>query len=461
VHTSLAMQVALGYLASHEIQPEADPSNADLVRLGNTTFPRFQKGDGGYVKGDDRGYQVFLDFRGPRSFRTLSLTDILSGHYDTSDITGRIVLIGMTARGIKDYVATPLQDDYLGVELQGQVVNQFLRAAIDGSPPLRVWPGRWKMAWILGWCSLAGLSGLLIRSPWRLAFALTVGAGLLSVAAMFLAWAVAASPVASAVAMAVVMAGCVLATRQDSVARATGLLLNLVYFYYAAFGIVGKLAGDALLEVAAIGFGTAAVLLVVVYLAKRALGQDPDLEAPAQKKPVPSVAFFAGGPTMGYALARGALIGALAGAYAIRSTHGAAWEAEHTLVFHDVFWVMLTCWVVLAPLPDTTWERALLRTAGVMAGCLVVAGLAQVIPGSWMVAIGLLSLLFGILWVRRNYAVFQATISFLIVALIGEAHGDTVVAWAGRRVVDTLIGVTLSLGVYGLTVVLPRRAATR
>jgi adenylate cyclase len=174
VHTSMAMQVALGYLASRGLEVEPDPGNANLVRLGKVTLPRFEQSDGGYVRGDDRGYQVFLDFRGPSAYRTLSLNDILTGRYDPADITGQIVLVGITARSVKDYVVTPLNEQNLGVELHAQVVNQLLRSAMEGAPPLGILPDRWECLILLAWCLVTGLSTYLFRSPWFLTLAVAM-----------------------------------------------------------------------------------------------------------------------------------------------------------------------------------------------------------------------------------------------------------------------------------------------
>ena len=55
---------------------------------------------------------------------------------------------------------------------------------------------------------------------------------------------------------------------------------------------------------------------------------------------------------------------------------------------------------------------------------------------------------------RRNYAVFAAGISFLMIALLGDQQGDFL-AWAGLRVIDTLIGAAIAIAAVYL--ILPEK----
>jgi len=53
-----------------------------------------------------RGYQMLLDFTGPRSSH-LSLLDALAGRITSKDIEGKVVFVGPLAPQLEDYLRTP------------------------------------------------------------------------------------------------------------------------------------------------------------------------------------------------------------------------------------------------------------------------------------------------------------------------------------------------------------------
>jgi len=272
----------------------------------------------------------------------------------------------------------------------------------------------------------------------------TIATGFMSVVAMFIGWATFKEPVLAGVAMAVVMTLTALAARQSGALRSMGMLLNVVYFFYGAFGLLNHLTALKLAELAAIGFGAAVVVLVAAHLLRSMVGRHMPEPAPAPRPEDAGASFFAGGPTMRYALMRGALLGVFMGIYSAGRNQ-------------DVFWVFLTIWVTFLPVAETTRDRAIRRIAGVMVGCLLVAALAQAVPAATMIWVGIGAVLVGMLWVWRNYAVWEASVSFLVIALFGDLHRDRFVDWAGRRIVDTLIGVAIAVIAYQLAVLLPAR----
>src|SRR5690606_2177467 len=73
------------------------------------------------------------------------------------------------------------------------------------------------------------------------------------------------------------------------------------------------------------------------------------------------------GPEVRFGLRRGLLLG----------TALAIYQATED---HNVFWVMLTIFIVLQPGPAATASKALRRSAGTIAGALAVTVLAQVLP---------------------------------------------------------------------------------
>src|SRR4028119_1236156 len=75
---SLAMQLAGRYLEAQGISPKPIEGTKNVWELGKTTFVPFESNDGGYVRAEDNGYQLLLNYRGSsKSFSTVSMTDVL------------------------------------------------------------------------------------------------------------------------------------------------------------------------------------------------------------------------------------------------------------------------------------------------------------------------------------------------------------------------------------------------
>jgi adenylate cyclase len=99
----------------------------------------------------------------------------MSGDIPTDALRGKIVIVGVTAESVRDFMATPLNRNHRPIELQAQFVDQLLRAALDGRRPRAVW-GEWReLAWTFAWCLLGGLIGMRVHSPLRFCLALSAG----------------------------------------------------------------------------------------------------------------------------------------------------------------------------------------------------------------------------------------------------------------------------------------------
>ncbi len=164
-HESFALKLALLYLEGEGISPEPATVNPKYLQLGKGVFRPFEPNDGAYVRADSRGYQILASLRGPiGSFRTASMSDVLSGKVPADFVRSRAVLIGSTATSLKDFqqnayssgVFTPPQQ-IPGVELQAHFLSQILSAALDGRGGINVWPEAAELLWILLW-SWAGAS---------------------------------------------------------------------------------------------------------------------------------------------------------------------------------------------------------------------------------------------------------------------------------------------------------------
>ena len=175
---SLTMQMALLYLNTKGIQMMPVDENKNYFRLGKTVFRPFEKNDGGYVNADAGGYQLLLDFKGPKRFQSYTLGQTLSGQIPSGALRDKIILVGDTAESKMDYFVTPLDFQHRGVEVHAHLLRQLLRAALDGDHPLKVWQ-EWKESiWVFIWCLLGAGIGYSVRSPWR--FVLLTGVCLLA-----------------------------------------------------------------------------------------------------------------------------------------------------------------------------------------------------------------------------------------------------------------------------------------
>ncbi len=171
---SLALRLALIYLRAEEIMPQPDELVPQHIRLGKTTIHPFEPNDGGYVCADARGYQFLLDFKEThRSFPTFSLSNLLSGEINHEAIKDKIVFIGVTAEGVKDFFYTPYShglqtnQQISGIALHACITSQLIRAGLVGNSHIATASEWFERLWILVLSIMGGMMGLRVRSPWR------------------------------------------------------------------------------------------------------------------------------------------------------------------------------------------------------------------------------------------------------------------------------------------------------
>lgn len=205
--TSLSLSLAKAYLADEGISLETDlrdvlrqAEEARLrtpIKLGNTKLPRFFSNSGGYIHADVEGTQILLNFRnGQERFRSLTLGDIKTGNFNPNWIRDRIVIIGMTAPSVKDFITTsaitstkPAAGQVYGVEIQAYAVSQLISAVLDRRPLLNTWSDGWEYLWIAGWGFLGISFARLIKSPYRNLLAVGIAStSLLVVSYWLLMW---------------------------------------------------------------------------------------------------------------------------------------------------------------------------------------------------------------------------------------------------------------------------------
>jgi adenylate cyclase len=175
---AFALRLALLFLAEEGVGAQPDPDDPDQLRLGPTTLRRFGPSDGGYVRADAGGYQIFVDFhRGHSQPRSFSLTALLTGQIPPDEIRNKIVLFGVTAESVPDLFHTPFSSGndtgrmIPGVAVHAHIISQFLGAALEGRRPIVTPSESPEWLWTILWGLLGAGLGVWTRSPWRLALA--------------------------------------------------------------------------------------------------------------------------------------------------------------------------------------------------------------------------------------------------------------------------------------------------
>ncbi len=168
---SLSFMLALLYLEKEGISATSTEDDRQWVQIQNTLFPAFEANEGGYVRADDAGYQVLLNYRGPRStFKIVSFQDVIEGKIPPDLFRDRIVLIGSTAPSLNDYFDTPYSSTLVtapsrisGVEIHANIISQVLSSTLDGRTQIRAWPEPVEWLWIL----VASIAGSVLSWRWR------------------------------------------------------------------------------------------------------------------------------------------------------------------------------------------------------------------------------------------------------------------------------------------------------
>jgi adenylate cyclase len=188
------------YLDAQGVKPEFLPET-QIWTLGQTAFPAFTANDGGYVRADDRGYQLLINYRGAtRTFETVSLRDVLNDKLPADWGRDRIIMIGAVSESLKDNFYTPHSsrlggspETMPGVEIHANFVSQLLSATLDGRSLIQTWSEPIEDLWILAWAAMGAAVAWQMRQTSKFTsqrILLTLGMGGLllgSTAALFVA----------------------------------------------------------------------------------------------------------------------------------------------------------------------------------------------------------------------------------------------------------------------------------
>lgn len=158
---SFAFKLAYLYLNDRKIT--VGQTEDYLVKTGDVVFPIFQGNDGGYIRAEDQGYQVLLNYRSSiQRFQRISIMDVLDNRIPKNLLRGQIVLIGPTSESLKDLFYTPYSSTILtapkrmaGITIHANAISQILSATLDNRPLIKTWSKPQEWLWIFGW-SLIG-----------------------------------------------------------------------------------------------------------------------------------------------------------------------------------------------------------------------------------------------------------------------------------------------------------------
>lgn len=167
-YPSLGLALALAYLKHEKITPEAGPN--DSLKLGKAVFPPLDDDRGPYVKLDDRGYQILLDYGdGARPFHRESVGSLMDNDLSRM-IRDRVVIVGNSLESVKDVFGTPFSTGFstdapdYGMEIHAHLAKQLIDMAQTGEKMLTGLPRLGEDGWILAWAFAGAILGLTIRS---------------------------------------------------------------------------------------------------------------------------------------------------------------------------------------------------------------------------------------------------------------------------------------------------------
>jgi adenylate cyclase len=179
---SFSFTLAYLYLSAMNIYVGPVPPD-NIIQVGEVVFTPFEKNDGGYIRADNGGYQVLLNYRGNiEKFQSVSAIDVLENRVPKDLMKDRIVLIGPTATSLNDFFYTPLSANKFannhrmaGVTVHANAISQILDAGLSvkrsstggNRPMIKTWSEPLEWLWTFSWSLVGAISIWLLRSSKR------------------------------------------------------------------------------------------------------------------------------------------------------------------------------------------------------------------------------------------------------------------------------------------------------
>ena len=116
VYPSLALSAYAAATGAGDPALRVSTVNATTLTIGDLAVPLDGKSN------------LLLAFRGKkRTFPYFSATDVMDGTVGSNALRGAIVLVGTTALGTREVVATPLDTQFVGVEVQATAIDNLVQ----------------------------------------------------------------------------------------------------------------------------------------------------------------------------------------------------------------------------------------------------------------------------------------------------------------------------------------------
>ncbi|MEG4179691.1 adenylate/guanylate cyclase domain-containing protein [Microcoleus sp. S13_C3] len=158
---SFSMRLAFAYLDSKKIDSKL--TEKQEIQADKTVFSKLRSNSGGYQKINAQGYQVLLNYRSAENIaKTVTLTQVLDRKLDPKLVKGKIVLIGVTARTVRDLFSSPYSANASGnrlipgVLIHATATSQILSAVLDGQGLFWYWDEWQEILWIAVWGAVGG-----------------------------------------------------------------------------------------------------------------------------------------------------------------------------------------------------------------------------------------------------------------------------------------------------------------
>ncbi|MGB3693460.1 MAG: adenylate/guanylate cyclase domain-containing protein [Spirulinaceae cyanobacterium] len=176
---SFGFYLAALYLEQEGISLEiVETPEGDLLKLKETVLLPFTSNYGGYVRADDGGYQVMLNYRGGNKyFETVSLRDVLAERVPSDWGRDRLILIGAVGESSKDSFFTPYSSSLLdfpesmaGVEVHAHLASQIIGSVLEDRPLIKTWAEPLELFWIGFWALVGAYLTWQLRSVGKIVF---------------------------------------------------------------------------------------------------------------------------------------------------------------------------------------------------------------------------------------------------------------------------------------------------
>ncbi|MBE9064079.1 CHASE2 domain-containing protein [cf. Phormidesmis sp. LEGE 11477] len=203
MHESLALRLAIAYLEEEGIVPSPVADRPNTLRLGKAVLRPFRQYDGGYIRADDGGYQLLLNYRGQlHKYQTYSIQQALAGEIPEQRVRDRVVLIGSTAESVNDLFQTPFSRRWFypvrsvvkavsdasadvspsaavggmaGIAIHANILSQLLSSSLDGWPTLQTLPEGWEWFWIWAHACVGAAIAWWLKDFWQIVVVVTLG----------------------------------------------------------------------------------------------------------------------------------------------------------------------------------------------------------------------------------------------------------------------------------------------